>query len=304
MTLPPVPGGARTRRRSPWRRLLAGQGGLLLLVLLAGFALAAFPLGAALGPDAGQADLLARFEPPSARHWLGTDEAGRDELLRLMQGGQTSLLVGLIGAAGGALIGLGLGVPAGYLGGWTDALLMRFTDAVMALPLLPLLIVIGAVDPVRLGIPPGFAHSVSGGVWRISVIVVLVDWTQIARLARAATAALRGREHLRAARALGAPASAIMRRHVLPGIAGPVTVAIALAGGRVILFESVLSFLGLGIPPPAASWGNMLTDAQELLTTAPLLALYPGLLIFTAVLAANLLGAQLRRAFDPLGGAF
>ena len=288
--------------RLRWRRFLRHRPGVLalgMLLALTVFCLAAFPLQRLLGIDPGATDLLSRFDPPSAAHWLGTDDAGRDELLRLMVGGQISLLVGLLATVAGGIVGLIVGVVSGYLGGRTDAVLMRFTDGMITLPLLPLLIVLGAIDLTKLGFSAEFAHSGAAGFWRIVVIISIVDWTAIARLVRAATLALRERDFVRAARASGAGPIYVMLVHVLPNIASPIIVAFTLTVGRVILLESVLSFLGFGIVPPTPSWGNMLNNAQELVTTAPALAVYPGLMIFVTVIAVNFLGNGLQHAFDP-----
>ena len=287
--------------RLRWRRFLRHRAGVVslgVLGVLVLFALAAIPMQR-FGWDPDATDLFARFDPPSAKHWLGTDEAGRDELIRLMVGGQMSLLVGVLATGIGGVVGLLIGVCAGYFGGRVDAVLMRFTDGMIALPLLPLLIVLGAVDLTKLGFSREFAHSGAAGFWRIIVIIAIVDWTAIARLVRAATIAIKERDFVRAARASGAGAGYVMTSHVLPNVATPIIVAFTLTVGRVILFESVLSFLGFGIVPPTPSWGNMLNNAQELVTSAPALAIYPGLLIFATVIAVNFLGDGLQHAFDP-----
>ncbi len=285
-----------------WRRLRrhrTGMASMIVLFALAIFALSAAPLEALLGLDGNATDLLSRYDPPTATHWLGTDDAGRDELIRLMYGGQISLLVGLLATVIGGAFGIAIGVTAGYFGGRLDSLLMRCTDGVIALPLLPLLIVLGAVDLTKLGFSSDFARSPAAGFWRIIVIIALVDWTAIARLVRAATLSIRERDYVLAARANGAGAIYMILTHILPNIATPVIVALTLTVGRVILFESVLSFLGFGIVPPTPSWGNMLNNAQELVTTAPALAIYPGVLIFITVMAVNFLGDGLQHAFDP-----
>jgi peptide/nickel transport system permease protein len=282
-----------------FRRHRAGMAALAVLVLLVAFALAAFPMERFMGIDPDATDLLARYEPPSAQHWLGTDEAGRDELVRLMVGGQISLLIGLLATAAGGIIGLLIGVCSGYFGGKLDSILMRFTDGVISLPLLPLLIVLGALDLTKLGFSSEFAHSGAAGFWRIVIIIAIVDWTGIARIVRAATLVVKEHDYVRAARASGAGAWYVMASHVLPNVATPIIVALTLTVGRVILFESVLSFLGFGVVPPTPSWGNMLNNAQELVTTAPALAVYPGLLIFITVIAVNFLGDGLQHAFDP-----
>jgi peptide/nickel transport system permease protein len=297
-----APHAAVASWRLRWRRFRrhrAGVASLFVLALLLLFVLAAWPLQAALGIDPNATDLLSRYEPPSALHWLGTDDAGRDELLRLMLGGQISLLVGVLATAAGGVVGVAIGLLAGYFGGRADAFLMRFTDGVIALPLLPLLIVLGAVDLTKLGFSAEFAHSGAAAFWRVVIIISLFDWTSIARLVRAATLSIRERDYVRAARASGGGAGYVMATHILPNIATPIIVAGTLTIGRVILFESVLSFLGFGIVPPTPSWGNMLNNAQELVTTAPALAIYPGLLIFLTVIAVNFLGDGLQHAFDP-----
>ena len=270
-----------------------------MLALLLVFVAAANPVAYVLGVDPYETDLLSQYGPPSPEHPLGTDDAGRDELVRLMLGGQISLLVGVLSTLAGSIIGLTVGVVSGYFGKRVDAVLMRFTDGMIALPLLPLLIVLGAIDLTKLGFSAEFAHSGAAGFWRVVIIVALVDWTGIARLTRAATLALRERDYVRSARASGGRASYIMTAHILPNVATPLIVAVTLTIGRVILFESVLSFLGFGIVAPTPSWGNMLNNAQELVTTAPALAIYPGLLIFITVIAVNFLGDGLQHAFDP-----
>ena len=283
------------------RHRLAVLSSVVLLVL--GLSSLSAPLVAMLlGVDASAVDLLNRFAPPSAQHPLGTDELGRDVLVRLLQGGRVSLFVGLSGAIAAALVGTTIGLAAGYLGGRTDAVLMRFTDAVIALPLLPLLVVLAAVDLGKLGLPEDLIRGEGTSLWRILAIVVLVGWTGTARLVRGATLSVRERDFVRAAVAMGAGPVTIMRRHVLPNALSPVIVATTLSIGNVILVESVLSFLGLGIQPPLPSWGNMLTGAQELIWQAPSLALWPGLLIFLTVMAFNFLGDGLQDATDPRAG--
>jgi peptide/nickel transport system permease protein len=272
---------------------------LLLLAGIAFLCVAGPPLANLLGADPNEIDLLDRFAGPSWTHPLGTDELGRDLLLRLLYGGQVSLFVGLVGAVAASVLGTLIGVVAGYLGGRIDALLMRLTDAVIALPLLPLLIVLAAVDLTKLGIPADLAHAESASLYRILLIVVLAGWTTVARLVRGAVLSVREHDFVRAAVALGARPVRIMVAHLLPNIASPIIVATTLSVGGVILTESVLSFLGLGIQPPLPSWGNMLTNAQELIWQAPQLAIYPGLLIFVTVIAFNFVGDALQDAMDP-----
>ena len=298
----PARPAALSTRRLVWRRFLrhraAAASGVVLIFLVA--AAASAPLVAAvIGESADQVNLFARFEPPSLTHPLGTDELGRDVLLRLLEGGRVSLFVGLLAAVLTALIGTFIGVVSGYYGGRTDALLMRFTDTVIALPLLPFLIVLAAADLTRLGLPASFSRAEGADLYRLVLIVALFGWTTVARLVRGATLAMREREFVRAATALGAGAGRIMLVHILPNVLSPVIVATTLSVGNIVLFESVLSFLGLGIQPPLASWGNMLSGAQELIWSDPALVLYPGLLIFITVIAFNFLGDGLNDALDP-----
>jgi peptide/nickel transport system permease protein len=271
---------------------------LLLLIVIAALSFVGPPLGMALGVDPHEVDLLARYAGASLAHPLGTDELGRDELLRLLGGGRVSLAIGIAAAVTAAAIGTLIGLVAGYLGGWTDRVLMRATDAVIALPLLPLLIVLAALDLDKLGVPPSLARSDDISLVRIIALAVLVGWTTAARLVRGATLVTRNRDFVRAARSLGAGVPHILWVHILPNVLAPLIVATTLSVGDVILLESVLSFLGLGIQPPLASWGTMLSNAQEMIASAPLLAIYPGLMIFLTVIACNLLGDALQQRLD------
>lgn len=271
-------------------------------VVLAGLALAAMGaplLEEALGVSGIETDLLGRFESAGGAHWLGQDEAGRDVLARLLRGGRVSLAIGLLGAIGCTLIGTLVGTLAAYAKGPVDAVLMRVTDFVMSLPSLPLLIILAALDLTKLGFSAEAVRSPMAGFWRIVVIIVALGWTGIARLSRASTLAVLERDYVAAAQAQGATVWRILRVHVLPNAAAPVIVAATLAMGRIILAEAALSFLGVGIQPPATSWGSMLNNAQDLLVSAPLLAVWPGALILASVIAINFLGDGLRAAFDP-----
>ncbi len=285
-----------------WRRLRGNRaalaGGAVLLLLIA-FAAAAPLYEQLMHVDATRTNLLARFGAPSAAHLLGTDEAGRDLLARLMYGGRVSLAVGFAGALSAAVIGTVVGLVAGYYRGSIEAVLMRLTDGVIALPLLPLLIVFAAVDLQKLGFSEAFVRSGAANFDRIVLIIAVVQWTTVARLVRASTLALLARDYVLAARAQGAGAWHILTVHVLPNTVSPIIVALTLAIGQIILLESVLSFLGLGILPPTASWGNMLNNAQELIASSPRLAFCPGILIFVTVIAVNFLGDGLQDAFDP-----
>ena len=278
-------------------RMALASGVLLILMALA--AGAAPLVEGLLGVDGTEVDLLARFGPAGPGHPLGTDELGRDVLVRLLFGGRVSLTIALITAFAAAFIGAAIGLLSGYYGGWVDVLLMRLTDGVIALPLLPLLIILAAVDMRKVPFLDGLADGASSSLYRIVLIITLVGWTTVARLVRGAALTLREREYVIAARAMGAGGLRIMVVHILPNVMSPIIVATTLSVGNIILFESVLSFLGLGIQPPIASWGNMLNNAQELIYEAPALAFYPGMAIFLTVIAFNFLGDGLQDALDP-----
>lgn len=288
--------------RTVWRRFRRHPPALvsaLMLCLVTVLCFSAPLIETALAVDGQTVNLFNRFTPPDGTHWLGTDEIGRDVLIRLLEGGQVSILVGLSAALIAATIGTAVGLLSGYLGGRVDAVVMRLTDGVIALPLLPLLIVLAALDLEKLGIPPEIAASEEASLYRIVIIVSLAGWTTVARVVRGATLSLRRRTFVLAAEGLGAPPLHIMLRHLLPNLSSPIIVATTLSIGNIILLESVLSFLGLGIQPPVPSWGNLLTNAQELIWQAPHLAIYPGMAIFFTVIWFNLLGDGLQDALDP-----
>jgi len=297
-TLPPAVSVWALRWRRLRRDRAALAGGAVLLAMVA-LCLASPWFEHALGVSASDTDLFNRFQPADASHLLGSDDAGRDEFTRLLQAGWISLSIGLLGALGASLVGTLIGATAGMSRGWVDMVLMRFTDGIIALPTLPLLIILAALDLSKLGFSQEFIRSGAAGYWRIVLIVTLLGWTGVARLVRAGTLALAEREFVLAARTQGASAWWIIRVHILPNTVSPIIVATTLAMGRVILAESALSFLGVGIQPPQSSWGSMLTNAQELISTAPELALYPGALILITVVAINFLGDGLQAAFDP-----
>lgn len=294
-----APDSPRRRAFRRFSRHALALASLAFLIALAGLALAAAWIEAGLGVDARAADLFNRTQPPSPAHWLGTDEAGRDLLARLLYGGRVTLTVALAAALASAAIGTAVGLAAGFAGGRLDAALMRVTDAVIALPILPLLFVLAAIDLTKIGLPEAIAEAEAMGVWRIVAIIALFGWPTVARLVRAQTLSLKRRDFVRAAEAMGAGRLAIAARHLLPNVASPIIVATTLSIGNIILFESVLSFLGLGIQPPTPSWGNMLSNAEETIWSAPRLAIWPGVMIFLTVMAFNFLGDGLQEALDP-----
>lgn len=227
-----------------------------------------------------------------AGHALGTDEVGRDLLSRLMFGARISLTVGVAAVVMELLIGTVLGAVAGYYGGWVDYVVMRITDVFLSIPLLPLLLVLTAI----------VAESSSKASLGFGVIVVIIgalSWPGVARLVRASYLSLREREYTEAARALGNGDARIMLRHLLPNAIAPIIVQATLDVANVIVLESTLSFLGFGIQPPTASWGNMLANAEANLEIAWWAAVFPGLCILVTVLAINYIGDGLRDALDP-----
>ncbi|HMF97852.1 MAG TPA: ABC transporter permease [Vicinamibacterales bacterium] len=252
---------------------------VLLFVALLAAALAA-PIGAPYAPE--RIDLASRREPPSAAHLFGTDELGRDVFSRVLFGARVSLAVGLFSAAVAGASGVAVGGIAGYAGGAIDASLMRATDAMLAVPRLPLLMIAAVV--LQPSIP-----------WLI-VLIGLAGWMETARVVRAELRSLRGTGFVESARASGASHARILVRHLLPNAAPVIAVSITLAVARGILLESALSFFGVGVRPPAASWGNMLYQAQAALATEPWLAIAPGACILMTTMSVALIGDRLAAA--------
>jgi peptide/nickel transport system permease protein len=238
------------------------------------------------GPLQSKADgRILPLEPPSADHWLGTDDRGRDVLARLLHGTRISLSIGLVAVALYVLIGVFLGAAAGFYGGWLDAGVSRSVEALTAFPAFFFLLVVQ-------GLLPG------GSVLQIMIVLGLTRWTDVARLVRGEVIRLRSADFVLAARALGLPPRRILVRHVLPNAMGPVLVAATFGVGGAILTESALSFLGFGTPPPTPSWGELLTQAFAH-DGKWWLSLFPGLAIFVTVTAYNLVGEGIRDAVDP-----
>lgn len=235
--------------------------------------------------------LRERFQPPSQTHWMGTDELGRDVFTRVLYAGRVSLSVGFMVAISSTLIGGVVGVISGYAGGRVDEVTMRFIDVMRSLPALPILIVLSQLLRLQFG--------VSGGIWTILIILVILGWTGIARIVRGVVLSLKEQEFIFAARAAGATQARIVFVHLFPNVTSPMIVAVTLGAGSAISAESALSFLGLGIQPPTPSWGNMLFNAQSYLWNEPWIAIFPGLFIFITLLSFNFIGDGLRDALDP-----
>ncbi len=255
---------------------------VILLIELA--TAAAAPLGMSV-------DLALRPHPTqmlqaaSSAHLLGTDEAGRDVLARLIFAGRISLTIGFLTAVFSVTAGTALGAAAGYYGGWIDALLMRFTDAMLSVPILFVLIALAVFFGPTVG--------------TLIVVIGALSWMDLARIIRANFLSLREKEFVLSARVVGSRDLAIIVRHVLPNTLGPIIVASTLGVGNAMLSEAALSYLGLGVQPPTPSWGNMLNNAQSYFFNAPALGIFPGVMILVTVLVINFLGEGLRDSLDP-----
>lgn len=245
-------------------------------------------------------DLVNSFE---SYHIFGTDELGRDVFMRLVFGTRVSIGVGILVALSSALVGLLIGAIAGYYGGWVDTLLMRFTDSLLALPQLPVLIVISAVSLEKLSeVVPLLglvANPANESIVKLVFILVLFSWMQVARLVRASVLSLKEREFILAAKTLGATDRKILFRHLFPNTIAPLLVSVTLGVGASIQTEAALSFLGLGIQQPTPSWGNMMFNALEIMLDSPFLVMIPGLLILATTISFNYLGDGLQDAIDP-----
>jgi peptide/nickel transport system permease protein len=272
---------ARLAVQALLQRPTAVFGGVVLL-LIAALALLA-PWVAPYDPLGTSWSLVRKA--PSAAHWFGTDEVGRDLLSRVIWGGRASLAAGVIAVSIAVGVGVPLGMLAGYLGGWFDAIIGRLTDAMLAIPFLILAIALAAFLGPSLG-----NAMIAIGITATPIFV---------RLSRGQVMAARAEDWVEAARAVGNPPARILVRHILPNILPPVMVQATLAIASAIIAEASLSFLGLGQQPPAPSWGSMLNTAQRFLTQAPWMAVFPGMAIFLTVLAFNLFGDGLRDALDP-----
>ncbi|OGR82127.1 MAG: peptide ABC transporter permease [Elusimicrobia bacterium RIFCSPLOWO2_01_FULL_54_10] len=264
-----------------FRNKLAFAGALLMVILII-LALTAPWLAPSHFADQS---LIDRLQPPSGKHWMGTDDLGRDVFSRLLWGTRVSLVVAFVAVGIATLFGTLVGLIAGYFGRWTDAVLMRAVDILLCFPTFFLiLMVIAFLEP---------------NIVNVMIVIGVTSWTGLARLVRGETLSLRERDFILAARALGASTPRILFVHLLPNVVAPVVVSATLGVGGAILTESALSFLGLGVQPPDPSWGNMLSAGKDYIYFAWWLSVFPGLAILTTVMAFNLLGEGLRDALDP-----
>jgi len=279
------PRARRGEIRQFWRTFSRNQlalcGGVVVGLLVAIAVLA--PALSPWNPD--KPDTKRILEGPSAKHWLGTDQIGRDVLSRLLYGSRISLAVGFVSMGIAVLIGILLGAMAGYHGGVVDAFVMRLVDLMLVFPRFFLLLAVLAF--------------LKPSIWTIMAVIGLTGWMGVTRLVRAEFLTLREREFVIWSESIGAGAVRVIFKHILPNAIAPVLVAMTLGIPAAILTESGLSFLGLGVQPPYATWGNILNDGKELITYAWWLTLYPGLAILVTVLSYNLLGEGIRDALDP-----
>lgn len=244
-------------------------------------------------------DTSIKFQPPSLAHPFGTDSIGRDLMARTISGGQISMIIGVSSMLVAVIVGTLIGAIAGFYGGIIDSILMRFTEAVFNIPQLFLLIVIGKFFAIQISTIEFFGRTFSGSVLVIIIIIGLTNWTYLARIVRAQYLSLKERDFISAARAIGTPNGPIIFRHILPNSMAPIIVSGTLGVASAILSEAYVSFLGLGVQAPTASWGNLLVSSYNYLQTAPWLWIFPGLLISLTVLAINFVGDGLRDALDP-----
>jgi peptide/nickel transport system permease protein len=296
---PALPGTLTPRRHETMLRLIARRflrhrlavAGLVVLVILVASAILAPVI--TMDPDA--LSVSERKQGPSWEHPFGTDEAGRDVFARTLHGGRISLTIGLAATLIALAIGAGLGALAGYFGGTLDALLMRLTDAFLCYPQLFVLIVLGTL------IRSTELRVLQGSIAPIALVIGVLSWMGLARLVRATFLSLKEKEFVEAARAAGSGNARIMLRHVLPGAVGPIVVQASLLVAASIITESGLSYLGYGVQPPTATWGNLLRDAQPHMQQLPVFAIAPGMMIFLTVMSINFVGDGLRDALDPYG---
>lgn len=275
----------RTEWQRSWQRFKRFKPGVVSGVFILCLCVVALIPGVFEPYDPLQPFPSMRGESPTWDHPFGRDDIGRDILSRLIRGTRVALTVGIFSTLISLIVGVTVGAVSGYFGGWIDSVLSRFVDALMAFPILVLLIVLSAV------LGPSF--------WMTVVVIGLTVWSTYARVVRADVMSVRRRDFVFAARALGATNTRIIAKHVLPNVLGPVIVIGTLSVGSIIILEAALSFLGFGIQRPTPSWGNMLADARAYILTFPHIAYPPGIMIFLTVLAFNLVGDGLRDALDP-----
>jgi len=285
--------GQDSMRAIVWRQFRRHPAALFALTILT-IVITVSVLAPIVAPyDPNSIDLPNRWAPPSFAHWLGTDKEGRDTLSRIPYGGRISLIVGFFGMGTSMIIGIIVGGIAGYRGGWVDSLLMRITDFFLCFPQIFILLFISAVLR-QLG-----ASNLGSGLAQVVAVIGLTSWMAVARLVRGGFLKVREEEFIAAARSYGTHGVRLVFVHILPNAIGPLLVAATRGVADAILLESGLSFLGYGIQPPTASWGNILQDAFTTMGSYPWITFWPGFMIFITILALNYLGDGLRDALDP-----
>jgi peptide/nickel transport system permease protein len=292
----PLTPGQLTWRR--FRKHHLAMWGVVGFVLLLAFIV----IGSILINDtkANEVDLRARLSPPSQTHWMGTDSTGRDIFARMIHGGQISLIVGFLAVMFSVSLGTVIGGSAAYYGGWVDIILMRFTEAMLSIPSLFLLIVLGKYLGKDVQTISVFGQSYSGSVGIVIVVIGMTSWMYLARIVRANVLSMKEMDYISASRSLGASDMRIFFRHLVPNTMGAIIVSSTLGLAGAVLSEAYVSFLGLGIQPPTASWGNMLTSAQSFIQRgAWWMWVFPSLFIILTILCINLIGDGLRDAYDP-----
>lgn len=298
-------GVARSPWQLFWRRLREDRVAMAALMVIAALILVAIlaplvvKLTGAPGPnveDRTATDMFGTPVGPTGDHWFGVDPLGRDVFSRVVYGARVSLLVGIVGTGVAVLLGVTVGLIAGYHRGWVDTLLSRFVDVVLSFPVLLLGIGIASACSLGKGCVGG---TVTPGVRTVILVIALVTWTSIARIVRGQVLSLREREFVVAARSLGASNRRIVLREILPNLTVPIIVYSSLLLPQTILLEAALSFLGVGVSPPTASWGWMIADATDNFDTQWWYMVFPGAALLLTVLAFNLLGDGLRDALDP-----
>ncbi len=290
-----TPGQLAWRRFRKHRMALIGAGGVLLLLLF-------IIIGSIVIPETGanNIDLYHRLTGPTSLHWFGSDSTGRDVFNRIIYGGQISLFIGILAVTIEVSLGTLIGGFAAYFGGWVDAILMRFTEAMLAIPSLFLLIVLAKFLGQNVPTIHFLGRTFSGSVGIVILVIGFTSWMALARIVRANVLSLRELDYVSASKALGANHSRVFFSHLVPNTLGPIIVSATLGLANAILTEAYVSFLGLGVQAPTATWGNMMDQAQSfILQGAWWMWVFPSLFIIFTILCINLMGDGLRDAFDP-----
>jgi peptide/nickel transport system permease protein len=277
---------SKTMAQAIWQRFRRHRLALVSIIILLTLIGICFTVPIFVSEDQANRLTLTRMrQPPTLEHPFGTDDIGRDMLLRTIFGGRISLRIGILSALVSIAVGVTIGAVAGYNPGWVDSVLMRFTEALLSIPRLFILIVLAKV--------------IGQSLLVITLVIGLLSWMDVSRIVRANVLSLKEQDFVTASTAVGTPRQRILLRHILPNTISPIVVSATLTVGQAIILEASLSFLGLGVQPPTATWGNMLFRAQSYLVDSPWIAFFPGLMILITVLCINFIGDGLRDALDP-----